>query len=65
MHYLDMYAICLKGQILNTKIQVKYPLHLDVFMLELQYSDLKAQKFVLWTWRFDHNTSCKCHLDIP
>jgi len=47
MHYLDMYAICLKGQILNTKIQVKYPLHLDVFMLELQYSDLKAQKFVL------------------
>jgi hypothetical protein len=27
---------CFKGQMLNTIIQVKYPPHLDVLMLELQ-----------------------------
>ncbi len=35
MHYLNMLAICLEGQMLNTKIQVRYPPHLDVFMLQL------------------------------
>jgi len=43
MHFLNMLAIY-KSQMLNFKIQIKYPSYLDVFMCFNSNNDLKTQK---------------------
>jgi hypothetical protein len=43
MHFLNMLAIY-KSQMLNFKIQIRYPLYLDVFMCFNSSNDLKTQK---------------------
>ncbi len=58
MHCPYMFTIYFKGQILNFKIKIKYPFHLDVFMLTLK-QQLEGPKRVC---NKVHNTFCTNHL---
>jgi hypothetical protein len=43
MHYPYVLVIYFKGQMWNSRIKIKYPLHLDVLILPSN-NDFKAQK---------------------
>jgi hypothetical protein len=60
-----MLAIQLEFQMLNSKIQVRYPPHVNASHVWIPLKIWTFKSCQQWTWTLDYNTYCRCHLDIP